>query len=158
MEIIFKSVEDLVPYENNPRNNADAIDYVAKSIKEFGFRVPIVIDKNNVIITGHTRLEAAKKLKMKEVPTVVADDLTEEQVNAYRLADNKVSEIADWDYDLMLEEIQDIDLDDLKLFDINDLEIEFVDEEESKPEEKKDDDYYFKCPNCQKLINKEELL
>ena len=158
MEIIMQSVDALIPYENNPRKNEDAVDYVLKSIKEFGFKIPIVVDKNNVIVTGHTRLKAAIKLGLKEVPTIIADDLTEEQVNAYRLADNKVSEIAEWTYELLLEEIQGLDVDDLKLFDINDGEIEFADEEESSSESKPEEDCYFKCPNCQRLISKEELL
>jgi ParB-like chromosome segregation protein Spo0J len=108
MEIINKSVKDIKPYEKNPRKNKDAVDYVAESIKQFGFKVPIVIDKNDVIVCGHTRLLAAKKLKLDEVPCVVADDLTEEQIKAFRLADNKVSEFAEWDFDLLTDELKDI--------------------------------------------------
>lgn len=88
--------------------NDDAVDYVAKPIKEFGFKVPIIIDKDNVIVTGHTRLKAAKKLKLKEVPCILADDLTEEQIKAFRLADNKVGEYAEWDFDLLEDELDDI--------------------------------------------------
>lgn len=124
MKIVNKAVDELIPYVNNPRNNDKAVDYVVKSIKEFGFKVPIVIDKNNVIVTGHTRLKACKKLKLKEVPCVVADDLTEEQIKAYRLADNKVSEFADWDFNalnLELEEILNIDMEDLG-FNIEELD------------------------------------
>ena len=108
MEIINKKITELKPYENNPRLNDDAVPYVANSISSFGFKVPIVIDKNNVIITGHTRLKAAKKLGMKEVPCIIADDLTDEQVKAFRLADNKVAELADWNFDLLDDEIADI--------------------------------------------------
>ena len=92
MEIVNKKVSDLIPYENNPRFNDEAVDYVAKSIKEFGFKVPIVVDKDNIVVAGHTRLKAAKQLEMLEVPCIVADDLNEEQIKAFRLADNKVSE------------------------------------------------------------------
>lgn len=101
MNIINLKLEQLHPYENNPRKNDEAVKYVAESIKEFGFKVPIVIDKNNVIIAGHTRYKAAKKLKLTEVPCIVADDLTDDQVKAFRLADNKVGEIAEWDLDLL---------------------------------------------------------
>ena len=108
MNIQMLKLSDIKPYENNPRKNNEAVKYVAQSIKEFGFKVPIVIDKDNVIIAGHTRYKAAKRLKMKEVPTVIADDLTDEQVKAFRLADNKVAEKAEWDFDLLLPEMNDI--------------------------------------------------
>lgn len=108
MNIQMKKVSDLCPYENNPRHNDDAVPYVANSIREFGFKVPIVIDSQGVIIAGHTRLKAAKKLRMREVPCIVADDLTEEQVKAFRLADNRVSEAAEWDFDLLREEMEAI--------------------------------------------------
>lgn len=93
MEVININVNQLTPYENNPRNNNEAIQYVANSIKEFGFKVPLVIDSDNVVICGHTRLLAAKQLGMEEVPCIVADDLTDEQIKAFRLADNKVAEM-----------------------------------------------------------------
>ena len=108
MEIVYKKISELKPYENNPRNNDNAVEYVANSIKEFGFKVPIVIDKDNVIVTGHTRLKASELLGLKEVPCIVANDLTEEQIKAYRLADNKVSEVAEWDFDLLNTELEDI--------------------------------------------------
>ena len=111
MQIIYKKIDEVIPYENNPRKNEQAVDYVAKSIKEFGFKNPIIIDKNNVIVAGHTRVLAAKKLGLKEVPTIMADDLTEEQVKAFRLADNKVAEFAEWDEDLLKMELDDIDID-----------------------------------------------
>ena len=131
MEIIYKNVNDLVPYKNNPRKNDESVDYVLNSIKEFGFKVPIVIDKNNVIVTGHTRLKAAQKLKMKEVPCIVADDLTEEQIKAFRLADNKVGEKSQWIDDLLNLEKFDIGLD-MSQFGFDDLL-----EEESTTKEKK---------------------
>ena len=94
LEIKYVNINDITPYENNPRINEEAIPLVAKSIEEFGFRNPIIIDKNNVIVCGHTRYEAAKRLEMEELPCLYADDLTEEQIRAFRLADNKVSERA----------------------------------------------------------------
>ena len=113
MKIVIKKVEDLIPYINNPRKNDDAVDAVASSIKHFGFKVPIVIDAKNEVIAGHTRLKAAKKLGMDQVPCIVADDLNENQIKAFRLADNKVSELAVWDDALLgieMFSIQDIDL------------------------------------------------
>lgn len=98
-------VDDLIPYENNPRNNDKAVKSVAESIKQFGFKVPIVVDEHNVIITGHTRLKAVKELGIDEVPVIVADDLTEKQIQAFRLADNKTAELAEWDITLLNEEL-----------------------------------------------------
>lgn len=103
---------DIKPYEKNPRKNDEAVKYVAESIREFGFKVPIVIDDDHVIVAGHTRWKAAKKLGLEEVPCVIADDLTEEQIKAFRLADNKVAEKAEWDFNLLSVELEDIvDLD-----------------------------------------------
>lgn len=109
MKIIEKKLSDLIPYENNPRNNDGAVDAVAASIKEFGFKVPIVIDKDNVIVAGHTRFKASEKLGLEKVPCIVADDLTEQQIKAYRLADNKVGELADWDFGALEMELEGID-------------------------------------------------
>ncbi|MDO4673043.1 MAG: ParB N-terminal domain-containing protein, partial [Porphyromonadaceae bacterium] len=111
MNILNINIKELVPYENNPRNNKEAVDYVANSIEEFGFKVPLVVDKQNVIVCGHTRYLAAKKLKMEELPCVVADDLTDEQIKAFRLADNKVSEFSEWDMELLNDELLNLDLD-----------------------------------------------
>lgn len=109
MKVQNVSIDSIKPYENNPRDNDEAVEPTAKSIKEFGWQGnPIIVDKNNVIIAGHTRYKAAKKLGMKEVPVVVASKLTPEQVKAYRLADNKTGEIADWDIDLLDNELDDI--------------------------------------------------
>ena len=115
MNIVYKKVKDLIPYENNPRSNDEAVDYVANSIKEFGFKVPVVVDKDNVVVAGHTRLKACEKLGIDEVPCIVADDLTEDQIKAFRIADNKVGEIATWDLDKLsieLDGLQDIDMSD----------------------------------------------
>lgn len=114
METIIKKVSELIPYINNPRNNDEAVDAVASSIKNFGFKVPIVVDSNNEIINGHTRLKAAQKLGLETVPVIVADDLTPEQVKAFRLADNKVGEIATWNDEMLaieLGELAEIDFD-----------------------------------------------
>ena len=114
MQITEKAITDIKPYANNPRKNKKAIEFVANSIKEFGFKQPVVIDINNEIIAGHTRLEAAKKLKLKTVPCILANDLTDEQVKAYRLADNKTAEFAEWDEDVLkleLLELQEADFD-----------------------------------------------
>ena len=109
MEIINKKLSELKQYENNPRNNDAAVDGVVASIKEFGFKVPIIIDKDNVIVCGHTRYKAAKKLKFDTVPCIIADDLTEAQIKAFRLADNKVSEKATWNENLKFLELSEIE-------------------------------------------------
>ena len=111
MQIVYRKTSELIPYENNPRNNEEAVKYVAESIKEFGFKQPIIIDKDDVIVAGHTRLKAAQQLGLDEVPTIKADDLTPDQIKAFRLADNKVGEIATWNMDLLGEELQDIEMD-----------------------------------------------
>lgn len=108
MKIRETDIKDIVPYENNPRFNESAVDAVANSIRDFGFKVPIIVDKNNIIIAGHTRLLAAKKLGLERVPVLMADDLTDEQVKAFRLADNKVGEIATWDDAKLQEELQEL--------------------------------------------------
>ena len=111
MKIVNKNIDELIPYENNPRINDNAVDKVAGSIKEFGFKNPIIIDKENVIIAGHTRLKAARKLGLEEVPTIKVEDLTDEQVKAYRLVDNKTGEFADWDFDVLTAELDGITMD-----------------------------------------------
>ena len=108
MEIINKKIEELKMYDKNPRKNDDSVDYVANSIKQFGFKVPLVIDKDGVIVTGHTRYKASKKLGLKEVPCIIAGDLTPEQIKAFRIADNKVTEKSSWDLDLLKEEFDDL--------------------------------------------------
>ncbi len=101
-------IDELKPYEKNPRRNDESVQYVANSIKEFGFKVPIVIDKEKVIVAGHTRYKAAKKLGLSKVPCIVADDLTEAQIKAFRLADNKVGEFSEWDMELLGNELGDL--------------------------------------------------
>ena len=101
MNIQNIALADLHPYAKNPRKNDEAVSAVAASIRQFGFLVPLVIDRNHEIVAGHTRYRAAKQLGMKEVPCVIADELTEDQIKAFRLADNKVGELASWDMDLL---------------------------------------------------------
>ena len=121
MNIIEKNLKDIKPYEKNPRKNDNAVEYVANSIKEFGFQQPIVIDKNGVIVAGHTRYKASKKLGLEKVPCIIADDLTDEQIKAYRLADNKVSEKSGWDFNLLNNELSEILNIDMEMFDFNKL-------------------------------------
>ena len=140
MEIQNIKTDKLIPYVNNPRHNEDAVEKVMASIHEFGFKVPLVIDKNNVVVTGHTRLKAAKKLGIEEVPCVVADDLSDAQIKAFRIADNKVSEYAEWDEELLqveLEQLEELDfnLDSLSI-DFSDFDLDVGDDiEEIEPEE-----------------------
>lgn len=119
MKIIEKKTSELIPYARNPRKNDDAVNSVAASIKEFGFKQPIVIDAEGVVVAGHTRLKAAQKLGLETVPCVVASDLTPAQIKAYRLLDNKVAEKADWDFALLQVEIEDLADFDLEPFDVD---------------------------------------
>ena len=116
IQIIEVDIDKLKPYQRNPRFNDDAVDQVAQSIREFGFKVPIVADKDGVIVAGHTRLKAAKQLGLKKVPVVYANDLDEEQIRAFRLVDNKVSEIAKWDMEML-----DLELESFTLIDMQDF-------------------------------------
>ena len=129
----MKQVTELKEYENNPRNNEAAVDAVAKSIEEFGFKVPIVITSEHVIIAGHTRLKASKKLGLTEVPCIIADDLTDEQIKAFRLADNKTAELASWDFSKLEDELASIEMD-MGQFGFEDLE-------EEVPDNATDDDF-----------------
>ena len=111
MDIKLRSIDDIRPYEKNPRINDAAVEAVAASLKEFGFRQPIVVDTDGVIIVGHTRWKAAKKLGLKKVPVHVATDLSPEKVKAYRIADNQTNTLADWDYELLPLELKDLQAD-----------------------------------------------
>ena len=132
MQIKEIEISKLKEYENNPRNNEEAVEAVANSINEFGFKVPIIIDKNNTIIAGHTRLLAAKRLKLNTVPVIVADDLTEEQIKAFRLVDNKTAEIAEWDFQKLEKELQALKEIDMSLFgfDVPEVDIAKIEEDE----------------------------
>ncbi len=127
-------VKTLKPYPNNPRDNKSAIDSVAESIRQFGFKQPIVIDAENVVVCGHTRLAAAKKLKLKTVPCVRADDLTPDQTRAYRLLDNKLAEKSDWDFEKLEIELDEIDFD----FEPFDVSFDSTDDENDDLEPKGD--------------------
>lgn len=107
-KIVMIPVSEVRPYDKNPRKNTNAVKFVKASIEQFGFKVPIIIDSNRVIVCGHTRLLAAKSLGMSEVPCIMADDLTDDQIRAFRLADNKVGEFAEWDMDLLGDELDAI--------------------------------------------------
>lgn len=132
MQIIEKELSWLKPYANNPRDNESAVEPVAKSIKEFGFKVPIVATSDGEIINGHTRFKASKLLGIEKVPVIIADDLTDEQIKAFRLVDNKTGELADWDESLLIKELEELDdLDyDMGQFDFG-LNLDDVEEGES---------------------------
>ena len=137
LKIIYKDINDLQMYENNPRKNSDAVQYVANSIQNFGFKNPIIIDKNNMIICGHTRYKAARRLKMAKVPCIMADDLSEDQIRAFRLADNKVAEMSTWDYDRLEQEFMlldplEFDIADFGFFPNYDTDDEEEDEEDNE--------------------------
>lgn len=135
MQIITKNISDIIPYEKNPRKNDLSVDKVAESIRQFGFKVPIVIDSNNVIVTGHTRLKSALKIGMRQIPCIVADDLSEEQIRAFRLADNKVGESSRWDMDFLQQELDDILNIDMTDFGFSLADLDGEDEED-------EDEYY----------------
>ena len=159
LKIEYVDINSIKPYENNPRHNEEAIPYVMNSIKEFGFKNPIIIDKNNVIIAGHTRLESAKRLGMKEVPIIHADDLTEEQVKAFRLADNKVGEKSSWDFELLDEELEDLDINMEDFgFDIElDIEKDVTNtNKELDLETYNDENFECICPKCGFKFNRGE--
>lgn len=139
LQIVYKKIEELTPYENNPRKNDSAVDSVMESIKAVGFKNPIIVDRNGVIIAGHTRLKAAKRLELQEVPVIYADDLTDEQARLLRLADNKTSEIADWDDEKLQEEIERLLADGFDMtkygFDVSDIDMSDADiQEDEAPE------------------------
>ena len=141
MKVENISVSAVTPYDRNAkRHSADQVDRIAKSLREFGFRQPIVVDKNNVIVVGHTRLLAAKKLKMAEVPVLIADDMTDEQVKAYRLADNKTAEFSEWDMDKLFDELDgivDIDMEQFGFSSAREKEVVEDDYDPEPPEEPK---------------------
>lgn len=152
MDIKEMGIGDIKPYENNPRKNDDAVPYVAKSIEEFGFKVPIVVDKDNIIVAGHTRYKAAKKLKLETVPVIIADDLTDEQIKAFRLADNKVAEQAEWDFDLLDEE-----LDDILNIDMEDFGFDFGVNEEEQSGNFEESDFNYENKYAVTVMCKDEL-
>lgn len=159
MNIVNKKIEELKPYENNPRKNEKAIEYVANSIKEFGFKVPLVIEKDGTIVTGHTRYQACKQLGIDEIPCIVADDLTPKQIKAFRIADNKTNDMAEWDDDLLSLELKDI-LDDIDMTDFGFGEFELSILTEDMQPDGYDDDLIKEYSNNSDnfLINKRAII
>ena len=158
MQVTDRKITDIRPYEKNPRFNDNSVDTVANSIKEIGFQQPIVVDKDGVIIVGHTRYKAAKKLKLKTVPVVVADDLTEEQAKAYRLADNKVGEQSLWNFDLLDVELGDIVGVDMADFGFLGESPIFDTEEEGSKHDAQEiyvDEFECECPRCHFRFNRQ---
>ena len=157
MKIINLKTDQLIPYINNPRDNVEAVDKVASSIKDFGFNVPIVIDKDNVVINGHTRLLASKKLGLEEVPCIVADDLTEAQIKAFRIADNKVSEYSKWNEDLLKIELECLNELDFNMNDFGFINVDITedlvipnfdfDDDEADYDDEKDNESYTENTN-----------
>ena len=166
LTVIYKGVNELIPYVNNPRNNEAAVDKVASSIQEFGFKVPIIVDSQNVIIAGHTRFKASKKLGLKEVPCIVSDDLTEAQIKAFRIADNKVSELATWDEELLSLELEqlaemgyDLELTGVEMDELDNLLDDEDEQEEDKYTSKMDVPQYEitgECPRLDELVDCEK--
>lgn len=152
-DVTYTLLSEIRPYERNPRKNDNAVDAVAASIQAFGFLVPIVIDKDGVIVAGHTRYKAAKRLDLERVPTILADDLTEDEVKAFRLADNKTAELAVWDMELLSDELAAldgvIDMDDFgfALF-TDDAEQNFAGGKELDLDEYADRKFEYECPDC----------
>lgn len=153
MKIVYRPLNDLVPYIRNPRNTEKAVNKVAASIQAFGFLVPIVIDQDNVIVAGHTRLLAARKLGLEEVPTVTVEELSEDQIRAYRLVDNRVAEMAVWDEQLLGETLDFIgDEMDMGQFGFEDIAPERNERIDTNMEFDEDDfgdeAFEYECPEC----------
>ena len=152
MKVVQKKLSELIPYARNPRKNDDAINSVAASIKEFGFKQPLVLDKDDVIIVGHTRAKAALKLGLETVPCIIATDLSAAQIKAYRVLDNKIAEKAEWNEELLALELEEIEID------LEPFEVAFGHSEQESPEtiegwkefdESAADDVQFtQCPSC----------
>ena len=151
MQIVNKKLDELREYENNPRNNDNAVAAVAASIKEFGFKVPIVVDAAGVIIAGHTRAKAAARLGLQTVPCIVADDLTEEQIRAFRLADNKTGELAGWDFEKLeqeLAQLSEMDMSEFGFIMSDDVDIDEFFEDAEDDEAKQKEPKRVTCPHC----------
>ena len=150
-QIVYKQVNELKNNPKNPRLNDDAVESVAKSIEKYGFRNPLIIDENNIVWCGNTRLKAAKKLGLKEAPCICVKDLTEKQMAEYALLDNKTNEIADWDFDLLSEELADLDLGEFELdWDIE-KKISEIDRKDLSEQIKEEFEIIIYCENEIKL-------
>lgn len=159
-QIEWLDVNAVTPYENNARKNDDTVPYLINSIKRFGFRVPLVIDKDGVVVCGHTRLKAALQIGMDRVPCVRADDLTKSEIKAFRLADNKIAEMSGWDFgklEIEMDELKDEfgDLDDFGFGEKADGNLDdfFSDDENAGEKEKKT--ITVTCPDCGKSFEVE---
>ena len=163
IKIVYKALGEITPYEKNPRKNDDAVPFVKNSIQQFGFKVPLIIDEGGCIVAGHTRYKAAQELGMEKVPCIMASDLTPEQVKALRIADNKTAEKAEWDTELLTQEIKDLagkfDMEDfgfgdfelsimMEGFDESAIDDLFADAPEKKKEPKQ-----IRCPHCGEMID-----
>lgn len=160
--IVYKRVSELKGNPKNPRKNDGAVDTVAKSIEKYGFKNPLIIDESNVVWCGNTRLKAAKKLQLEEVPCIVVKDLTPKQMEEYALLDNKTNEIAEWDLDLLSEILPELDLDDFDLdWDLKAEENLKVETEEENPYTMKVDIPQYQitgeCPKLKECINTEKV-
>ena len=153
MEIVEIDINEIKPYEKNPRKNDDAVRYVKASIEEFGFKIPLVVDKNSTIVAGHTRYKAAVQIGMKKIPCIIADDLTQEQIKAFRIVDNKTSEFSSWDFPELENQLEDIISIDMKMFGFEEIEpIDMSDFFTEKDEIKEKKQNVIVCPHCGKQI------
>lgn len=142
-------VKDIQEYENNARKNEKAVALVVESIENYGFKVPVIVDKNNVLVAGHTRLKAAQQLGLEKIPAIIADDLTEEQIKAYRLADNKTAELSTWDFERLEQELEAID--DAHLWELfNQNRYEDIEEFDGEIDlnDFDDEEFEYECPEC----------
>ena len=153
MKIQLLPIDELKAYDNNPRRIPDeAVKAVANSIREFGFKVPVIIDKDNVIVAGHVRLLASRELGLEEIPCIVADDLTPEQIKAFRLADNKTSELSGWDFEMLDSELAGLELDMSQFgFEIDDEDVtaeDFLNRQSLSEDDVLTKKHVITCPNC----------
>lgn len=160
MEIQKIKVSEIISYDRNPRRNDHVVDKVAAGIREFGFRVPVILKKDKTLIDGHLRLKAAKKLGLEEIPALFATDMNETQIKAFRISINKLAELADWDEDLLSLEFEDLKLAnfdlDLTGFNPEDVsaitempEVDFASiDDQSRLDQKKSSNETHKCPSC----------
>lgn len=147
MQVFEKKISELKEYKNNPRKNDKAVEYLKSSIRDFGFKVPIVIDKDDVIVCGHTRLKAAKALKMETVPCIIADDLTDEQIKAFRLADNQVTGLSTWDNEMLDAELEALGID-MSAYGFSLGKVLENSSEEINVADFDDEEFEYECPCC----------
>lgn len=154
MRLLTLRIEEIIPYENNPRHNENAVDAVAESIQQCTYLQPIVVDENHVVLAGHTRLKALKQLEYDKAQCIVLEGLSEEQKKKYRYLDNKTAEAAQWDLEKLTFELDDLDLGELDFFNLLNepfevnapMEHEGVKEYDA--EEFDDEAFTYECPVC----------